>query len=297
MPSKTTRQVRLPDCLVAAGLVALATAGCYSPYGYQGQYPGGYYGQPPYQTAPVYPGTPGNGGIYVPGGTTPGASPTPLNPPSTYDNGSGINWQDPKNNAAPFDPNPGSDRGKVPDPVDDLKNASPGASRPTLTPTSGIVEEPQNNPFDTPANSGGVPSGGSGQPAQLPVEDDPFFEMPQQKSSSTAGKTVIQTVSYEEPSASKLNPYGRDLKNANPSWLRGVIDYDTKLKTWSILYSANPDPRDPNGGVLTLANHPNLAKCRIGEIVLVEGAIDASQADARGKPVYVLDNVTPLSAQ
>ncbi len=313
MPSSSTRLVRWPCVCLALGLASALMAGCYSPYGYQGQYGGpGYYGQPAYQTpggpgypgGPAYPGLPGqplgNGGTYAPG-TSPGTSPTPLNPPSTYDSGSGINWQDPKNNAPGFDPNnPGTGRGSVPDPGDDLRNSNPnpGASKPTLTPTSGTSQDELTTPFNQTGNSSGGSIGVPEQPAQLTTEPDPFFEPPQQlKSSTTSGASKIQTVSYEPPQATKLNPYGRDTKHANPTWLRGVVDYDQKQRTWSILYSTTPDSRDSNGGVLTLANHPNLAKCRLGEVVLAEGAIDASQTDARGKPIYVLDNITPLQPQ
>ena len=307
MPSSSTRPFRLPCVCLAFGLASATLSGCYSPYGYQGQYGGpGYYGQPAYQTpgyqsGPVVPGSPGqplgNGGTYVPGGTAPGMSPTPINPPSTYDNGPGINWKDPKNNAVPFEPNPGTGRGTVPDPGDDPNNSNPGASKPTLTPTSGTVEEDLTTPFGQTGNSTGGSTGTPAQPAELPVEADPFELPQQQKSSATSRATPIQTVSYEPPQTTKLNPFGRDTKHANPTWLRGVIDYDQKLRTWSILYSSNPDPRDPNGGMLTLASHPNLAKCRNGEVVLAEGAIDSSQTDARGKSIYVLDNVTPLTAQ
>lgn len=308
MPSSSTRPVRLPCFCLAFGLASATLSGCYSPYGYQGQYGGpGYYGQPAYQTpgyqgGPVYPGSPGqplgNGGTYVPGGTSPGTSPTPLNPPSTYDNGPGINWQDPKNNAVPFNPTPGTGRGNVPDPGDELNNSKPGASKPTLTPTSGTMPDELSTPFEQTGNSNGGSTGTPAAPAQATQESDPFFEAPLQlKSSATSGASPIQTVSYEQPQAAKLNPFGRDTKHANPTWLRGVIDYDQKQRTWSILYSSNPDPRDPNGGMLTLASHPSLAKCRNGEVVLAEGAIDARQTDARGKPVYVLDSVTPLAAQ
>lgn len=309
MPSSFTRPVRLPCLCIALGLASTMLAGCYSPYGYQGQYGGpGYYGQPAYQApgypgGPVYPGSPGqplgNGGTYVPGGTSPGMSPTPLNAPNTYENPNGpIRFESPNNNAPGFDPSPGTGRGNVPDPGDDLKNSNPGASKPTLTPTSGTTDNEFTTPFEQTGNSNGGATPTPAQPASATQESDPFFEAPLQlKSSATSGAKLIQTVSYEQPQTTKLNPYGRDTKHANPTWLRGVIEYHQKLRSWSILYSANPDPRDPNGGVLTLANHPNLAKCRDGEVVLAEGAIDARQTDARGKPIYVLDNVTPLQPQ
>lgn len=319
----TGRSMRLTG--VTLGLAVSLLSGCYSHSGYQGQYGGGgpgYYGQPMY-SGPGYQGGPmlntpqgqplGNGGIYTPGGTMPGNSPTPLGaPPSTYDNrGPGIRFENPNNNAPEFNATPPgtTGRGAVPEPGDEQNNKnSPGASKPSLTPTSATQPDGLTTPFGESSNtgsgnSGGVSSGSRVQPANGTIETDenPFFEMPTQPrplgTSATSGASPIQRVSYEEPQPAKLNPFGRDLKHANPTWLRGVIDYDPKQKTWSILYSSNPDSRDANGGCITLANHPSLAKCRLGEVVLAEGAIDASQTDARGKPLYVLDNVTPLQAQ
>ena len=88
------------------------------------------------------------------------------------------------------------------------------------------------------------------------------------------------------------------LADADPDarqWLRGVVDYDSRERTWQIIYSATPDQRDPNGGSLTLGSHPALAGCRSGDIVLVEGAINSSQTDKRGKPLYAIDSVTALT--
>ena len=305
---------------VTLGLALSLLSGCYSHYGYQGQTGGGpgYYGQPnygqPMYQGPGYPGGPmlngpqgqplGNGGTYTPGMTTPGSSPTPLgNPPSTYDNsGPSIRFENPNNNAPEFNATPGTGRGAVPEPGDELNNNSPGATKPSLTPTTSATQpDDLATPFVESSNTGGVGTGSDIQPANGTKEEDPFFEMPTQPrplgASATSGASTIQRVSYEEPQPAKLNPFGRDLKHANPTWLRGVIDYDPKQKTWSILYSSNPDARDSNGGCITLANHPGLAKCRLGEVVLAEGAIDATQTDARGKPLYVLDNITPLKAQ
>lgn len=305
---------------VTLGLALSLLSGCYSHYGYQGQTGGGpgYYGQPnygqPMYQGPGYPGGPmlngpqgqplGNGGTYTPGMTTPGSSPTPLgNPPSTYDNsGPSIRFENPNNNAPEFNATPGTGRGAVPEPGDELNNNSPGATKPSLTPTTSATQpDDLATPFGESSNTGGVGTGSDIQPANGTKEEDPFFEMPTQPrplgASATSGASPIQRVSYEEPQPAKLNPFGRDLKHANPTWLRGVIDYDPKQKTWSILYSSNPDARDSNGGCITLANHPGLAKCRLGEVVLAEGAIDATQTDARGKPLYVLDNITPLKAQ
>jgi hypothetical protein len=290
-----------------AGLLAFSS-GCHSPYGYQSPYP---YGQ-----QPVYPGGPGYvippGQPYVPGGSTPGSGGPTLIPPSgsgtnTYDNGGngsgsgspantggGIKFDD----APPFNPNPGStppagDSGSnrvVPDPLEDLNNNSgPAASQPKLSPTSSQREQLE-SPFRQESNRNGA-----SPPEQLPTESDPF-EVPDKVSSiGEPARTAIQKVNLEVPQ--RLNPYGRDTEHANPSWLRGVVNFDPQEKTWQIIYSNKPDSRDRNGGSLTLADHPDLAQCRDGDVVLVEGAIDAGQTDTRGKPVYALDKVTPLTAE
>lgn len=290
------------NVLALVGLSA-SLAGCYAPYGYQSPYGPGMYGQPyqpQYPGAPVYttpPGTP-----YVPGGTTqPGiGTPTPLtpsNPPSTYDsnNNNGIKFDD----APQFNPNPGttpggnsgSNRGTVPDPIDDT-GSGPAAARPGLQPTSGTQADDLESPFEE-SNNSGAPA----QPARVGSEQD-LFEPPQRLSSEVESQsTTIQRVSLKRSVGDAPNPYGRDQKHANPEWLRGVVDYDAQQRTWQIIYAASPDPRDPNGGSLTLAPHPNLATCRSGDIVLVEGAIDARTTDSRGKPLYAIDAVTPLTAR
>ncbi len=291
-------------------LVGLLTpiAGCYSPYGYQSPYSPGPYGQPyqpTYPSGPIYNGPPA-GQPYVPGGPTqPGmGSPTPLtppgsNPPPTYDNnsGNGIKFDD----APTFNPNPGTtppagssggNRGTVPDPIDDT-GAGPAAANPGLQPTSSIQRDRLESSFEQEADSTTEPA----QPANADAEADPFFEPPKRLSGSTdSGPAVIRKVSLDAPTSEQLNPYGRDKKHANPEWLRGVIDFDSQARTWQIIYSATPDSTDPNGGSLTLGNHPALAQCRSGDVVLVEGAINAGEVDGRGKPKYLLDRVTQLIA-
>jgi hypothetical protein len=214
-------------------------------------------------------------------------SPTPITPP-TYDNsGSG-------GNAPTYNPNPpsgssGSNR-EVPPPTDDL--IGPSAIKPTggLQPTSSQRDNLQ-SPFEQESNAAPEP------PRTISNEPDPF-ELPDRVSSTRrTSSAVIQNVKYESPVAETRNPFGRDTKHANPEWLRGVVDFDSRERTWQIIYASKPDARDPQGGSISLGQHPDLALCRTGDIVLVEGAIDSSQTDSRGKPVYVLDKVTPLAAE
>ena len=302
--------------LLLVGLL-VPVAGCF-PYGYQNG-PGPYGQYPPvqYPGNPTYVVPPGN--PYAPGTISPGSvppstgSPTPLTqpnttPPPTYDkDGNRINWN---NNAPPFTTNPpngstgggstggnsGGASGGVPDPgsLDEPTGSGPAAANPNLTPTSSIRSNQRNElqpAFEQESNSSGAPA----EPARIGTEPDPFeFEPPKRVSStSEIVPATIQRVNHEVP-AERLRPYGRDLEHANPEWLRGVVDFDEKTRTWQIIYAANPDPNDPNGGSLTLGNHPALSRIRSGDIATVEGAIDSNQSDSRGKPIYALDTVTPL---
>lgn len=276
----------LNSCLMV-GLLA-TVSGCYSTYGYQ--YPYGY--QPQYPSAPVY--TVPQGQPYAPGGTIPPntGSPTPLSPPSTYGNGSGGGGTTTDPNYDPNNPPGGTSGGNrpVPNPGDDVNG--PAASNPGgLTPTSSQQVQPEEaDPFGQQSSRRSVPV----QPANTNADaDNDLFELPRSSGSPPA---MLQNVNYE-PVVESVDPYGRDMRHANPEWLRGVVDYDAKTRTWQITYSNNPDRSDPNGGCLTLGQHTNLAKCHSGDIVLVEGAINANQTDARGKPVYSLDKITILEAQ
>ncbi|MBS0206539.1 MAG: hypothetical protein JSS49_26925 [Planctomycetes bacterium] len=284
--------------LVLAAAVG-SVAGCQSPYGYQSP----YYGNAPVGTYPQFPGGPvyntTPGPTYVPNGQPGMGSPTPLGapttqPPSTYDNGSGgIKFDNNNGDAAPFNSTPpAGGRGTVPDPQDDLKQ-DPSASKPDLTPTSSSSIR---RDFQLQPQLEQVPEQDSTpvQPANTAEEDDPFA--PPRKISSAAEMPTgaIEQVKYESPPKER-NPYGRDTTHANPEWLRGVVDFDPQERTWQIVYAATPDPRDRNGGSLTLGNHRDLSRCRNGDIVVVFGGIDANQVDSRGKPIYALDKVQPLA--
>jgi len=299
------------------GLI-LTACGCHSPYGYQSPYGQGYYGQPP--GGPVYtipPGQTPGGGTYVPGLSPPGISQpqlgqpsqtptlnpgsTPGSTPPTYDNSGGIKFEspNPQNSAPTFNTNPPASQPdgttlnrKVPDPTDDT-NGLPSANKSPLTPTSSTQINDRNQPFPVSPNDGSQISpvrveGGSQQPEEI------SFEEPLQKTSAVQQTSAVQRANLQVASDPN-SPYGRDTAHANPQWLRGVVDYDQADGTWQIIYTEFPDQRDVNGGSLTLGNHPDLAKCQNGDVVLVKGGINSAQTDARGKPLYVLDSVKKLS--
>ena len=78
-------------------------------------------------------------------------------------------------------------------------------------------------------------------------------------------------------------------------WLRGVVDYDPATRSWHIIYGLSPDPADPYGGSLTLADNSRLTEFQDDDVVQVEGRPDpAAGRDALGKPLYRVTNAELL---
>jgi hypothetical protein len=105
--------------------------------------------------------------------------------------------------------------------------------------------------------------------------------------------------------AAKSGPGGPILKGNDPcgydrdkySWLRGIVDFNPKDKSWHITYSRRPDSHDRYGGDFCLVDHPKLRTLQSGDVVWIEGRIDRSHLDSRGKPQYLIegDQITPIT--
>ena len=243
--------------------------------------PGGTYG------APVNPGP-----TYVPqnspgsGGPTPIFSPTNPGATPTYDNSPGSGGNAPGFNETP-------QGGKVPDPSDDA-GFERGTQRPQLTPTSSsnssITEPEDETPF-TQKETRRLPQASSYDPAASLTDTENEFEAPEvrQISSTESGDEDVQ---FAASSARvKPSPYGHDPEF---TWVQGKVEFDKATKTWYITYDDHPPASDQLGGDLPLADHPMLARLRTGDMVRMEGAIDESEADARGKPVYQVSRFKKL---
>jgi hypothetical protein len=180
----------------------------------------------------------------------------------------------------------------VPQPTDDEQpfggGAPPGAQRfPSTGPatrglsSSGVQLQPI-EPGPT------LPSGAA--PLSTSVASSDPFESPMRNVSNGATVTA-RTASLGQP-ASRPNPFAHDGRNY--TWLRGIVDYDPQDQRWVIVYSANPDMADQYGGSLTLSDHPLFSRIKPGDVILVEGAVDASSLDQHGKPIYRIDELKPL---
>lgn len=276
-----------PGCWGLLATAALLLAGCHhnpygQPYYHQGPYgpaygpsfapstvpPGGYI-----QPGPVY--TP-NGPSLTPFPSNPG-SPTPLNPSTPTwrpDPGSPPSNGAPLNDAPPFRPNnPGSNStNPVPFPLEpDFSSPPPAASLPRAVP---IAQAPI-SPAAASSSTGQNPFQESRRPQSLPTDADPF--------------------AFDGGSAptNNQNPYGYD--GSQYSWLRGIVDYDERSKSWSIIYDLTPDIRDKFGGSFVFADHPSLRGLRPGTVVLVRGRVDPGHTDHTGKAMYELQQLVQLS--
>jgi len=298
----------------AAGISLAAGVGCYSPPQYAQPYG--------YPAAPAYPAAPG--GYIVPGNaapgtlgaptTIPGGSGPTLAPPvggdappyNTFEGGS----------AAPAGPT-------VPDYGDpqpsDFDSGSGGFGADPGTPAGGTTQPPDDGfqppatPSDTPFMEGAVPRRLDIQQAAAPRPGKRDYFAGVDQADPASSTEIVATGSGVRPAAFEERPavsedFGFDpvttpdaasatapevgedgfgYERSAYGWLRGVVDYDPTSRTWHIIYGLTPDPADPYGGSLTLADNGRLAEFQDNDVVMVEGRPDpAAGRDALNKPVY-----------
>lgn len=281
----------------AALFAVLLTTGCSRPYYYQPQY------QQPYPIQTLQPGSqyaPG-GTIYAPGQTLQGPAlqgptlgqpgslePIPAdNPPSTYQNGTGqpsSGGDEPyftpqrQDNAVPNYDDPSYDNGfnGFGDPNRDFNNDFPQPSEPPDSDLQEAFNPSALTPAPRDVELAAVPSGSTS-----PFEPNPV------PSPTTMPDAALQPAGFEstQPGTTiqPTEPYAFDADGY--TWLRGIVGYDHTEQTWSVTYDVTPDTWDSYAGHLTLVGEvpPDV---KDGDVVLIEGAIDAAQTDRFGKPVY-----------
>jgi len=262
---------------ITCGLALLLLSGCqwYSPYGYG--YPGTYAAPPgtvmPQSTYPA-PGT------YVQPGS-------PSLAPQSPSGGSQEQWRAP----TPIGPQPnGASDAPLFNP-----NSQGGASSDGLVPKYG---EP-----------GSLPGSGASRSSD-DEEETPFSQTGAQSPDTAqaanvrnADLTADASDGFEEPvpfdpssgtraASGTPNPYDYD-RDAY-SWLRGVVDYDPREKTWHIIYNLRPGEDDRLGGGIRLLNDEKLRLLRNQDVVLLEGTVDYDHLDRNGKPQYRVDHLARL---
>lgn len=95
----------------------------------------------------------------------------------------------------------------------------------------------------------------------------------------------------------KVVPTEEKLLDHDPQykWLRGVVSKDEPTKTWSVVYSDNPQPGDTYAGHLSLASSPYLSDLKDGDVVEVKGEIDPVITDPLGKPVFLISHLRTIT--
>ncbi len=274
----------------------------YSPYGYSSPYGypaggGGGYGQPYMQPygQPIQTMTPGPS--YVPNGGGSMMQPTP-DAGSTFraapagptgltpipEPGGGAN---PLGGAPPYNPAPGGGLGPGSNPVPvprDSVQFQPPVLREPVGGTIPLGPGP-GSPFADvqPAGAGANPFAARERPPA--VAADPLFDPP-----ATEGTVPGRALKPIIPIADGTTPFAYDSQNYK--WLRGVVNYEKTDRHWSLVYSDAPDAADELSGCVTIGDQPELMGIGDGEIILVTGEFSGTDTDPRGKPIYVVKEIT-----
>lgn len=280
--------------LALAGLTVIAVSGCHSYYPYCnscGSNPAMMPGQV-YQPSQVYqPGTfaPGQIQQSVPANGGSGASQfrPPINSTPPDSNGGGN-----------LVPNPDTDYDQNSDPSSGVDPGFGGENEET-----GAVEQPSGVALSHIDDEELEASDSSGEVANgEPAEDE--FSPPIPFKPASSSRTISEA--SPPPKSNRPNPYLYDNKNDDSNgdgvaeayeWLRGVVEYDEKLRQWRITY--NPDPTDKTDkyqGTFTLSNDEAIYKSAVDsdDVILVDGRVDIENPDASGKPTYRVENVQRL---
>ena len=285
----------------SAAFMVLTTSGCFFHGGYPNRYYGpgpsvvpqspssGFPGGPFYQPGGTY-SAPLNGGpTYVPGNPPANGGPTPIYTPTNPGTSPGTNptYEPPtgtNGNSPGFNPETPSGGKTVPLPGDE-PGFERGTQRPQLTPTSATTPSTTEPEDETPfhqTESRRLPEP-SYDPAENLVEEEDQFHPPsvRQTAGSDGELSEVQFANTLARPTEKLYGHHPEFR-----WVQGTVDFDAATKTWFVMYDNHPQAADPLGGDLTLADHPLLARLKPGNAVRIEGALDETEGDARGKPVF-----------
>ena len=196
----------------------------------------------------------------------------------------------------------------VPEPTDSAKE-----NRPVVSPM-GYREETQVQPRNRQTSQRAQPqladdedvANSDREPRRLMLDtDSELADRDDQENSGAKAaefKTRVRADGVQPASAERSNSelnsdkedkYGYDAEGY--TWLRGVVEFDRKHKTWHLSYDRSPDDADQFGGEVTFKHRPEFATAfRSGQVIFVEGHFDESQQDRLGKPVFEVDAYRPI---
>ncbi|MCA9060061.1 MAG: hypothetical protein KDA85_16250 [Planctomycetaceae bacterium] len=168
----------------------------------------------------------------------------------------------------------------------------PESNAPPYEPGSGTstYEDPRDS-FDRP--NGQDSDGGVPQPRQPGDSNGPFFEDFSTDATPSGSTPYITTVSSTTetpaatgtPAATSTPGTSYGFARHGYQWLQGTLSHDQLTDSWSIVY--NPRADDAFKGRLTLqVDEASRNVLQDNLLVHVRGAVDESQNDALGRPVY-----------
>jgi len=227
---------------------------------------------------PAYP----TGGMLAPQG-----GPTPYNAQAPTYGGDAPGWQQPANDSL-------------------------GTSAPSFNSTGNEFSQPIDGNVVPNYNDPGNSDGGEGSLRfNESAADAPFGENgalgasveTNNLVSAEQGDSFVRSADFNQPMAAATQsndetanrpaiPFDYDRENYTS--LCGVVDYDPSDKTWNIIYSMKPDSTDRYGGSMTLIDNGGLGNLRDGNVVLVNGTVDANALDRFGKPSYRIEQLNRL---
>ncbi len=102
---------------------------------------------------------------------------------------------------------------------------------------------------------------------------------------SLAREEGIEQVGYE--SRSSHDPSFR--------WIQGVLQYDTKHRSWHLMYDPNPGD-DPSGGEVKLSGNLGFERADQNQLFRVWGDFHNDLLDQLGKPQYVVKRIERIAS-
>jgi hypothetical protein len=175
----------------------------------------------------------------------------------------------------------------VPDPVDPAPRISP---RPVGPPpgdqnTSPFGSEGEKS-FDQRGTQIQVPKLGDDGPQSVAAVGSEPFETPLEREGKPDSGLVAVAAKTADGKAPADSRHRYDYDRRSYSYLRGVLDFNSRDNTWNIIYSPKPDPRDKYGGSFQLVDSPKLKTLHDGDVVFIQGRVNLEQRDAQGKAKY-----------
>jgi hypothetical protein len=223
-----------------------------------------------------------------------GPGPQTFGPPSGFRDSSPPRMQSDNLVPDPRDLGPASrDLGPSPRPSPPVDRPLPPLDRPAPPPTnqnSTPFGSEDGKPFEQGTQIQ-IPQRGADATKSIADRSEPF-ESPLDRGEKLDGGEkldtgVIAVAAKTSDAKTRVETPNRfDYDRVSYSYLRGVVDYNPRDKSWHIIYSPNPDRKDKYGGAFQLVEHPKLSALHDGDVVFIQGHISSRQLDAGGKPKY-----------